>query len=93
MIGALKEQLGAKLVGTNTYGKGTAQELVNIEETGESYKITTKKWLTPNGNWIDGIGFEPDYIVELNEEYYLNPLRENDNQFSKALEILLENKK
>lgn len=93
MIGALKEQLGAKLVGTNTYGKGTAQELINIEETGESYKITTKKWLTPNGNWIDGVGFEPDYIVELNEEYYLNPLRENDNQFSKALEILLENKK
>ena len=90
MIGALKEQLGAKLVGTTTYGKGTAQELIEITETGESYKITTKKWLTPNGNWIDGIGFEPDYVVELNEEYYNNPTMDNDNQLSKAIEVLIE---
>lgn len=89
MIGALTEKKDAKLVGTKTYGKGTAQELIDIKTTGQQYKITTKKWLTPNGVWINGIGFTPDYVVELSEKYYEEPTRENDNQFAKALEVAL----
>ena len=69
LASALKESYGAKLLGTKTFGKGTVQEMQEIESTGKNYKITTKKWLTPNGNWINGIGITPDYEVELNTKY------------------------
>ena len=88
LLAALKESYGATFVGQATYGKGTVQEMQEISSTGESYKITTKKWLTPLGNWINNIGIEPDYEIELGNEYYINPTKENDNQLQKALELL-----
>ncbi len=91
LASALKESYGAKLLGTKTFGKGTVQEMQEIESTGKNYKITTKKWLTPNGNWINGIGITPDYEVELNTKYYENPIRENDNQLNEALNLLSNN--
>jgi len=86
MTAALKESYGALVVGTTTYGKGTVQELQDSNE--RQYKITTKKWLTPNGNWINEVGITPDYEVELDEKYYIEPTDENDNQLQKALELL-----
>ena len=91
LASALKESYGAKLLGTKTFGKGTVQEMQEIESTGKNYKITTKKWLTPNGNWINGIGITPDYEVELNTKYCENPIRENDNQLNEALKLLSNN--
>ena len=87
MIAALKDNLGSKLVGETTFGKGTVQELQSLPD-GTKYKLTVKKWLTPNGEWIDKKGIKPDYEVILNEEYYNNPIESNDNQLQKALEIL-----
>lgn len=61
---SLKENLNAKLVGTKTYGKGTVQEMVDLGD-GDQYKITTKKWLSPKGVWInDTKGIEPDVEVK-----------------------------
>ena len=91
LASALKESYGAKLLGTKTFGKGTVQEMQEIESTGKNYKITTKKWLTSDGNWINGIGITPDYEVELNTEYYENPIRDNDNQLNEALKLLSNN--
>lgn len=87
MIAALKESYGAKLVGTTTFGKGTVQELVDIDTT-DSYKFTIKKWLTPNGTWINKVGIEPDYKEELNEKYFTSYDEKDDNQLQKALELL-----
>ena len=87
MAAALSEQCGAILVGKKTYGKGTVQELITLDD-GVQYKYTTKKWLTPKGNWIDGKGLEPDYEVSLDESYIKDPSQENDAQLQKALEIL-----
>lgn len=86
MTAALKESYGATIVGTTTFGKGTVQELKDSNEN--QYKITTKRWLTPNGNWINGIGIKPDYEIELDEVYYEEPSKENDNQLQKALDLL-----
>lgn len=82
---ALKEEYGATIVGIKSYGKGTVQELITTS-FGTEYKFTTKKWLTPKGNWIHEKGVEPDVAVELNSEYEKNPTKENDNQYQKALE-------
>ncbi len=83
----LKEEYGAKIVGEYSYGKGTVQELMDLS-SGAQYKITTKKWLTPKGNWINDVGVKPDYEVSLSEKYKKEPTKENDNQLNKALEIL-----
>lgn len=87
LLAALKESYGAVFVGEKTFGKGTIQEMKTIS-TGENYKITTKKWLTPQGNWINEKGIEPDYKVILNDSYYQNPIFENDNQLQEALKLL-----
>lgn len=86
---ALKEQYGAVIVGKNSYGKGTVQELITLSD-GTEYKFTTKKWLTPKGNWIHEKGVEVDYEVELDQNYFANPKDELDTQLNKALEILTE---
>ncbi len=88
LIASLKENLNATIIGEKTYGKGTVQELVNLE-SGDQYKITTKKWLTPNGNWVnDTKGIEPDIKVSLSKEYASNPSDDTDNQLQRALEEL-----
>lgn len=79
---------GAILVGKRTYGKGTVQELKTLPD-GEQYKFTTKKWLTPNGTWINGEGISVDVDVDFNKDYYDNPVHENDDQLQAAIEALL----
>lgn len=81
---ALKEEYGATIIGTKSYGKGTVQELITTT-SGSEYKFTTKKWLTPKGNWIHKKGVQPDINIELSEEYRNDPKRENDNQYQKAI--------
>lgn len=87
MTAALKEQYGATVVGKKTFGKGTIQELKYLSDKTE-YKYTTKKWLTPKGNWINNDGISPDIEVEQSEEYYKNGLNDADTQLQKSLEYL-----
>lgn len=90
LIASLRENLGAKFIGTKTYGKGTVQELITMTD-GEQYKITTKKWLTPNGNWInDTKGIKPDIEVDMDESVYNDYSEHKDVQLKKALEYLTE---
>lgn len=81
---ALKEDANAIVVGEKSYGKGTIQEL-NYLSNGDSYKYTTKKWLSPKGNWINKKGVVPDVEVKLDENYSNNPNDENDNQLQTAI--------
>ena len=87
LAAAMKESYGATLIGTNTFGKGTVQDAYQLK-SGSTVKYTIQKWLTPNGNWINKTGVEPDIKVELDEEYAKNPSEETDKQFQAALEEL-----
>ena len=87
LASALKEQYGAKLVGTKSFGKSTVQQVVDLED-GSKYKITIKEWLTSEGNVINAKGLEPDVLVELNSAYLENPTEDNDNQLAEALKLL-----
>lgn len=82
--GALRHQIGAKLVGTNSFGKGSVQELVDITP-GTSLKITVARWLAPDGNQIPLTGIVPDVAVEFTEE---DAESDRDPQLDKALELL-----
>lgn len=87
LAGALQDYKLAKIVGEQSYGKGSVQEVVNV--TPDSLlKITIAKWLTPNGTSISEKGLTPDYEVELTEE---NIKEDKDPQMDKAVELLLQN--
>ena len=83
MIAALRDNLSATIVGEKTYGKGTVQELQGLPN-GSAFKFTIKKWLTPKGVWINGIGITPDHEVSLSEDYFKNPSEDLDNQLQSA---------
>ena len=87
LAGALQQEYKAYIIGTRTFGKGTVQELNKIDGIGE-YKFTTKKWLTPNGTWVEGVGIQPDLEVLLDENYANNPTDENDKQLQAAIQYL-----
>ncbi|MCD7893325.1 MAG: S41 family peptidase [Erysipelotrichaceae bacterium] len=63
MSASLKENLNYVLVGETTYGKGIVQTQITLSD-GSTLKLTTQKWLTPDGNWIQGEGITPDVEVD-----------------------------
>ncbi|MEG1930228.1 MAG: S41 family peptidase [Anaerovorax sp.] len=71
LVGALKDSHAAKVVGTQTYGKGIIQSVIPVNAT-SSMKLSTHYYLTPNQTKIDKIGITPDYVVantaNINEE-------------------------
>lgn len=87
LTAAIKESYGGFVVGTTSYGKGTVQQVKKLSD-GSMIKYTVEHWLTPNGNWINEKGIEPTDIVAMDENYYANPIVDNDNQLQKALELV-----
>jgi len=85
LAGALRDNRGVKLVGMKSFGKGSVQTLREL--TQGSLKITVAKWLTPNGEFIDGEGLEPDVEIDLTEEDFAQG---KDPQLDKAIEIIKE---
>jgi carboxyl-terminal processing protease len=63
LAGALQDSKTATLVGTTTYGKGIAQQIVDFKN-GASMKLSMFYFLTPNKKKIDHIGIIPDYTVQ-----------------------------
>lgn len=80
--GAMQDHNRAKLVGTQSFGKGTVQSAIDLPEN-TGIHITTDKWLTPNGRWIHGVGLTPDVQVDQDLN---NP--NTDVQLQKALEVV-----
>lgn len=85
LAGALHEHGVATLVGAQSFGKGSVQELVDITPD-TSLKVTIARWLTPNGNSISHGGLTPDVVVKFDEEAFKKD--GTDSQLNKALEIL-----
>ena len=87
LASAIKEAYGGKTVGVKTFGKGTMQNLIDLDNGG-MIKVTTEIWLTSSGNEINEVGVPVDYEVFLDENYKENPCEETDNQLQKAIEVL-----
>lgn len=64
VAGALQDSGRGKIVGTQTFGKGTVQDYQTLSD-GSSLKLTIAKWLTPKGRSISEHGVTPDTIVEM----------------------------
>ncbi|MFH0814839.1 MAG: S41 family peptidase [Candidatus Falkowbacteria bacterium] len=84
LAGALQDYKIAKLVGEKTFGKGSVQTFLKLEN-GTALKMTIAEWLTPNGRQIDKVGIEPDNNVALTDEDFKN---NKDPQLEVALAML-----
>ncbi|UFJ43121.1 S41 family peptidase [Brevibacillus humidisoli] len=63
LAGALRDHQIAKLVGTVTFGKGSAQQIIPLND-GDALKITLEEYYTPNRTVINHVGLQPDITVE-----------------------------
>ncbi len=84
LSGALRDDRRIKLVGKQTFGKGSVQEIEDLPD-GSSMKISIAEWLTPDGAVINKIGLKPDYSVPLTDQDIQN---KKDPQLDKAIEVL-----
>ncbi len=82
--GAMKDYKRATVLGTQTFGKGSVQTLIDLGNGG-SIKVTIAKWFTPLGVGIDGKGITPDIVVDLPQSVVPST---SDVQIQKALDIL-----
>jgi len=83
VAGAIQDTQAGTLIGTKTYGKGSVQTLMRLD-SGTAIKLTIAKYLTPNDRSINGIGIEPDIVLEA------SPSRDEaqDIQLQKAIEVV-----
>jgi carboxyl-terminal processing protease len=64
LAGALRDKAGAKIVGVQSFGKGTVQDALELRgDTG--LHITIAEWLLPNGDSIQEVGLTPDIEVPI----------------------------
>lgn len=84
VAGALQDYNVATLIGEKTFGKGTVQRLVRLEN-GAQLKVTVARWYTPKGNNITEKGIEPQTVVTLTRD---DVQQGNDTQKKAALELL-----
>ena len=84
LAGALRDNRGVLLIGETSFGKGSVQELRELQDD-SSLKVTVAQWLTPSGALIGGQGLEPDIAVSLSDEDFEE---ERDPQLDRAIEVL-----
>jgi carboxyl-terminal processing protease len=84
LAGALQDYQMATILGEQTFGKGSVQELRNLSD-GSALKLTIANWYTPLGRTFNKEGIVPDTEVKMTKEDYLE---EKDPQMEKAIEIL-----
>lgn len=84
LAGALKEHGVATVIGVDTFGKGSVQELVPLPD-GSSVKITVARWLTPEGVSISESGLKPDIYISRTPQQRLDNV---DPQQAAALRFI-----
>lgn len=67
VAGALRDNNAATIIGQKTFGKGSVQELRELNDGG-TLKVTIARWFTPAGRNIDKEGIEPDQAIEITDE-------------------------
>jgi carboxyl-terminal processing protease len=85
LSGAIQDYGRGQLVGVTTYGKGSVQISRMLANDQGALRITIAHWLTPHERQINGVGLEPDVVVELSAE---DAQAGRDPQLDRAIEIL-----
>jgi carboxyl-terminal processing protease len=86
VAGALQDHKRAILIGESSYGKGSVQSIIPLENNG-AIRLTISKYYLPSGKSISDIGITPDIeIAESSDEFRINT--ETDNQLDFVVKLL-----
>ena len=86
VAGALKDHKRAILIGEATYGKGSVQSIIPLDNKG-AIRLTVSKYYLPSGDSISDVGVVPDFeVTEESDSFRINT--ETDNQLDFALKLL-----
>jgi carboxyl-terminal processing protease len=85
VAGALQDTGRATIIGETSYGKGTVQQWIELENDTGGMKLTVAKWLTPDKRWIHKVGVVPDIPVEVPADTPAG----DDPVLDRAIEFLL----
>ena len=89
---SLRDILGTKLIGENSFGKGVGQTTFPLND-GSGVKITTFKYLTKSRVDYNNTGLKPDYEVDLDSKWdleFYTMTFEDDIQLQKAISVLTQ---
>lgn len=87
VAGALQDHKRAMLIGEKTFGKGSVQSILPLDD-GSAIKLTTAKYYTPSERVIDNKGIEPDYIVKMPLEDFYRILTRKEQEKTSAETLL-----
>ena len=86
VAGSLKDHKRAILIGETSYGKGSVQSIIPLNNNG-AIRLTVSKYYLPSGVSISDVGVVPDFeVAEENEEFRINTV--TDNQLNFAIKLL-----
>lgn len=89
MSGALKDYNRAILIGEKSFGKGSVQEALDLQN-GAGLHVTVAKWILPKGVWINGKGIQPNINTASTFKDTDVYSKEKDAQLQKAIETVLK---
>ena len=84
VAGAFQDYKVASIVGEQSFGKGSVQQLFNLEN-GSQLKVTIARWFTPNNANITKGGITPSVVVKYTDT---DANSDNDTQLKEAIKIL-----
>jgi carboxyl-terminal processing protease len=87
VAGAIQDDQRGYLVGVQSYGKGSVQQYVTLDNDQGAVRITVARWLTPLGRQINQIGLHPDFPVQITDE---DLAAGRDPQLDQAVQVLTE---
>ena len=91
LAGALQDDHDATLIGTQSFGKGSVQTLIDLD--GGSLKVTVARWITPAGHWIMGNGITPNIVSTIaTSTPTFTPDTAGDPQYARAIQFLTTGK-
>ena len=86
VAGSLQDHKRAILIGERSYGKGSVQSIIPLNNNG-AIRLTVSKYYLPSGASISDVGIVPDFeVAEENEEFRINTT--TDNQLNFAIKLL-----
>ena len=86
VAGALKDHKRAILIGEKSFGKGSVQSVIPLNNKG-AIRLTISKYYLPSGKSISEVGITPDIVIaESSEDFRMNT--KTDNQLDFAIKLL-----
>ncbi len=89
LTGALRDHKRARTVGEKSFGKGSVQEALDLKK-GAGLHVTIAKWILPSGEWINGKGITPEFVIENTPKEGETLTRDQDKQLEKAVDLLVQ---